>query len=455
MINTNRKDYQKDLEEVIYMFSDGASEEITHIETNDGENFYDEFTLDGNVYKFTNQAKISNDLELKRYEKRFSKLSLYKILSKKYGVDYEWGALTGIRPVKMAYSSKSFKKEFKDVFLVSDKKIELVEKIVNAQKDLYDYKGEYSSLFVGIPFCPSRCTYCSFTSRDINGFKDTGIYVDALVKEIQSSKELLKNPRSIYIGGGTPVCLSLNELESVLKAVKKVVPNSVEFTVEAGRPDAINKENLTLLKEYGVTRICVNPQTFKEQTLKIIGRNHSAKSVIEKYYLAKEFGFIVNADIIAGLPGESVEDFNENLKILMELSPENFTVHTLCLKRGSELIEKCSRLASFGISQMIDNSIEVADKNGYAPYYLYRQKYAVDNLENIGFSKPNCECVYNIDVMEETSDNVACGTNSVSKKVYIDQNRIERYGAPKDLKTYVSKIDKIITEKRQLFLNKA
>ena len=453
MIFTNRKDYQKDLEEVVYMFAENLPYEITHFEQNDGENFYNSFEIDGQIYKFNNTQKTTSILELKRYEKRFSKLALYKILSKIFGVEYEWGALTGIRPVKMAYSSSDYKSDFKNVFLVSDKKINLIEKIIEVQKPYYDEKGQFSGLFVGIPFCPSRCTYCSFTSRDINGISNSNEYVQALSKEILASSDILGNLRSVYIGGGTPVCLPLNELESVLKAISAVVKSPLEYTVEAGRPDAINEDNLKLLKDYGVTRICVNPQTFKEETLKIIGRNHSAKSLIEKYELSKKYDFIINCDIIAGLPGESVDDFKSNLDILMGLSPDNFTVHTLCLKRGSQMIEKCSRLSDLGVSKMIDDSIEIAYKNGYNPYYLYRQKYATQNLENIGFSKPNKECVYNIDVMEETSNNIACGTNSVSKVVIKSENRLERYGSPKDLKTYITKLDQIISEKRKLFLD--
>ena len=452
MIETNRQDYKKDLEEVIYMFSSGEDIHIKHVEKNDGYNFYNVFTFNDKIYNFNNQKKVCGDLELKRYEKRFSKLGLYKILQEYFNVNYEWGALTGIRPVKMAYSiGENYKQEFKDVFSVTDKKISLVEDIINTQKGIIDSKGEYSGLFVGIPFCPSRCAYCSFISEEINKCKYVDKYVDVLSYEIENSIQLLKNPRSIYIGGGTPICLKNEHLIKILSTLKPLKDMCLEFTVEAGRPDAITKEKLQILKDYGVNRICVNPQTFLNKTLKLIGRNHTAESVIEKYLMTKEFGFTINADIIAGLPEETFGDFKNTVDTIVNLKPDNFTVHTLCLKKGSKLKEKVSRLNVGEISKMTDYAYRTAKERGYNPYYLYRQKYAADNLENTGYALKGKECVYNIDVMEETSSNVACGANSVSKRVFIKENLIERYGAPKDILTYINKIDEIIKRKRQLF----
>ncbi|MBO5926912.1 MAG: coproporphyrinogen dehydrogenase HemZ [Clostridia bacterium] len=452
MINTNRNDYKKDLEEVIYMFCDGEGIEISHHEENDGRVFKDRFVFLGEEYNFENTKVISDNLELKRYEKRFSKLGLYSILKKHFNVSYKWGALTGIRPVRMAYSvGDGFEREFKEIFDVSNEKTQLVKDIINTQKGIIDLKGEYSGLFVSIPFCPSRCAYCSFISEEISKCKYLPNYVDALCKEIENSLILCKNLRSVYVGGGTPVCLDNESLTKILTAIKPCVKDGIEFTVEAGRPDSITEDKLEILKNFKVNRICVNPQTFSNKTLNLIGRKHSANSVIEKFELAKKFGFIINTDIIAGLPNESFDDFKNTIDTIIKLNPENFTVHTLCLKKGSKLKEKVKRLSVNEISLMTDYAYKMAKENGYNPYYLYRQKYSADNLENVGYAKKGKECVYNIDVMEETSSNIACGANGVSKKVIPIENRLERYGNPKDVLTYVKKVDEIIRAKKELF----
>ncbi len=452
MIDTNRQDYKKDLEEVIFMFSSGENINIKHFEENDGKIFKDKFVFLNKEYYFINEKSVKDVLELKRYEKRFSKLGLYQILSKHFSINYEWGALTGIRPVRMAYSiGVNFESEFKEVFHVSDKKIELVKDVIKTQNNIIDKDGKFTDLFISIPFCPTRCAYCSFVSEEISKCKNIDKYIDTLVYEIENSLKLCKNLRSVYIGGGTPVALKNEQLIKVLNALQPKLKSGVEFTVEAGRPDVITEEKLKILKEYKVNRICVNPQTFSDKTLGIIGRKHSASSVIEKYNLAKKYGFIINMDVIAGLPEETFSDFKNTVDTVISLNPDNFTVHTLCLKKGSILKEKVKRLEINEISSMTDYAYKTAKENGYNPYYLYRQKYAADNLENVGYSKPQKECVYNIDVMEETSNNLACGANAVSKRVFLDKNRIERYGAPKDITTYINKIDEIIKSKEQLF----
>ena len=452
MIDTNRLDYRKDLEEVIFMFSSGEDINITHIEENDGKIFKDKFVFLNKEYNFTNEKIVKDNLELKRYEKRFSKLGLYKILSEYYGVNYEWGALTGIRPTKMAYTADDFEKELKEVFYVSDKKIAIIKDIIDTQKKILDVDGKYDDLFVSIPFCPTKCTYCSFISEALSKCKHVEKYVETLCYELDRSLSLIKNLRSVYVGGGTPISVKSEYLVSILKSIKPYLNKDTEYTVEAGRPDVITEEKLKILKDYGVNRICVNPQTFSDKTLEIIGRKHTAKSVIEKYYLAKSYDFSINMDVIAGLPEESFDDFKNTIDTVINLNPENFTVHTLCLKKGSELKNKIKRLAVGEISKMNDYAYKKAKENGYNPYYIYRQKYAADNLENIGYSKRGKECVYNIDVMEETSSNVACGANGVSKRVYPTKNLIERYGAPKDVLTYINKIEEIIKCKRELFL---
>ncbi|MBR3804347.1 MAG: coproporphyrinogen dehydrogenase HemZ [Clostridia bacterium] len=452
MIKTNREDYKKELEEVIYMFSTGEDLTVEHFQTQNGYNYVDGVTLNGNAFSFENYHEWTDALDKKRFEKRFSKLALYLSLSKHYGVKLPWGALTGIRPIKMARDlGEDFERTFTEIFDVSPKKTALVKEIIENQRGIFD-GGKHSGLFVGIPFCPSKCAYCSFASEIVSKSKFVKEYTNALTKEILSLKGKLSNVRSAYIGGGTPVCLPSEELEKILSATREVLQDSsVEFTVEAGRPDVITRENLALLKEFGVTRICVNPQTFSNKTLALIGRNHTAEQTVEKLLLAKEFGFIINADLIAGLQGETLDDFKNSVDTAIKLDFDNITVHTLCLKKGAKLKTETERLKVNGIDEMIDYSRQALENAGYKPYYLYRQKYAAGNLENTGYSKKGKECVYNVDVMEECSNNPACGANAVSKRVFLSENRIERYGSPKDIKTYIEKIDKIIAEKEQFF----
>ncbi len=452
MIQTNRQDYKKELEEVVYMFSTGEGLEITHFQSeNDGE-YLDEVTLNGKEYKAKNSHTYTDLLDKKRYEKRFSKLCLYSALSDYFGVKLKWGALTGIRPVKMARDlGENFEEKFRQIFGVEDKKINLVKEILKVQNNLYDKNSKYSGLFVGIPFCPSRCAYCSFISEEIGKTKYAEEYKNALIKEILALKGKTSNVRSVYVGGGTPVCLSNEHFSQILFAINQVVEKGIEFTVEAGRPDVITEEKLKIMKSVGVTRVCVNPQTFSNKTLKLIGRKHTTSDVIEKFKLVKSYGFDINCDLIAGLTGESLVDFQNTVDTAIELNPENITVHTLCLKKGAKLKTETDRLTVDSIDQMIDYSYHALKKAGYNPYYMYRQKYAAENLENVGYSKQGKECVYNIDVMEENSNNPACGANAVSKRVFLDENRIERYGTPKDIKTYIDKIDKIIDEKNKFF----
>lgn len=452
MLTTNRLDFKKELEEVIYMFTTGSDIEVLHEQVSVGFDYKDEVTVNGNTFSMQNYHEPTDELDKKRYEKRFSKLALYTALSNFYKVKLPWGALTGIRPVKMARDiGKGFETQFETVFGVSKKKTKIVKEIIKNQCLIYDRFGEHKSLFIGIPFCPSKCAYCSFASQIISKSKFVNEYTQALVKEILSLKGKLQKVRSVYVGGGTPVCLPDENLREILLAVKSVVNEGIEFTVEAGRPDVITKSNLSLMKELGVTRICVNPQTFSDKTLKLIGRNHTANDVLEKYALAKTFGFDINLDVIAGLQGETVEDFQNTIDVAISLGAENVTVHTLCLKRGAELKLKTERLDVKDIDEMIDYAYSALTGAGYRPYYLYRQKYAAGNLENTGYSKTGKECVYNVDVMEENSDNPACGANAVSKRVFNDENRIERCGSPKDIVTYIEKVDKLISEKDQFF----
>ena len=435
MIITDKQWLEADFAEESKFF-EKVTDDMKIIHSSDEKDgfFLNEVSVNGKTYSFADRHVYKNEIEHKRYFRRYAKLALYKALSDFTGEKPEWGALTGIRPVKFAYSEGAkWREVMGEEMEVSPEKLDMVGRIIEAQKGIYQISDENADFFVSIPFCPSRCAYCSFVSNEIGKEKHVHEYVSALCDEIEATKPLFPKYRSFYVGGGTPISLPLPELERVLNAIGS--PN-VEYTVEAGRPDCITDEVLTLLKEKGVTRICVNPQTFNDKTLAEIGRKHTAKDIIDKFALARKYGFDINMDLIAGLTGETFDDFRYSMDTALELDPDNLTVHTLSLKKGSVLKEKCDRLPAGEIKKMIDYSAYKSINAGFSPYYMYRQKYMAGNLENTGYTKPGKSCVYNIDVMEEISSNPACGANGVSKRLFAAEDRIERYGAPKDIKIY-------------------
>ncbi len=455
MIDTDLKFLESELKEVINLFDGGDELNIRHRFKESENKFVNTITANGKIYAYGNlTGEITDEIERKRLLKRYAKLSLYKALSKYFEKDLPWGALTGIRPTKLAYQqiekSGEFAGFFTDVMKVSVEKTALTQAVLDSQKGIYSKDDNNCDFFVFIPFCPSRCKYCSFISADIKSAqKYVDQYVDTLIEEIQDSKKYIKNLRSIYIGGGTPVALSDEQLERVLCAIDDI-NTGVEFTVEAGRPDAITKSNLQILKKHRVTRICINPQTFVDRTLEVLGRNHTSQDILDKYQLAKGM-FDINMDLIAGLEGESQEDFEYSLNKAISLNPENITVHTLCIKKGSRLALTEDRLSGASVQNMVEYAHKTLSENGYSPYYLYRQKYMAGNLENVGYAKPNKACVYNIDVMEEISQTIACGANAISKRVFDGGQRIERCASPKDVLTYLQKFDKIKVDKSKLF----
>lgn len=453
-MTTNISFLENELMDVVRLFPDCTSE-ITHTLTYVQGEYRNDFTVDGESRSFSHTASTQGEIEYKRYAKRFAKLDLYKILSEKYHQTMPWGALTGIRPTKLAYMEQEAGRDFIPLFSdmgVSFDNISLVSEILREQRGIYERKDNHTDLFVSVPFCPSKCIYCSFITADIRYTeKYLPEYMDKTIYELERSADLIGNLKSVYVGGGTPLVLDEYYLERLLKAIDSVRKNNCEYTVEAGRPDVFTEEKLRLLKDYGVTRICVNPQSLVDATLERIGRKHTASDVFRAYEMARKYGFDINMDLIAGLTGESYEEFVWSLKRAIELDPENITVHALCLKSGAKLKEEVARLDGENISEMILTSRALLKEAGYAPYYMYRQKYQAGNRENTGWTKPQKACVYNVDIMEEITDNLAVGANAVSKKVFTAQNRIERYGSPKDFKTYFDKVDEVIDRKHKLF----
>ena len=455
MFNTNCAFLENELLDVARLFK-ARPETVVHSFTLEGCVFYNTFSVDGEDFFFADTCQVQDELTLKRVERRFAKLHLYEILSKKYGEKMPWGALTGIRPTKLAYSELEQNKDYKQLFrcmYVNEENIALVEDILRAQKGIYQKQDSNTDVFVSLPFCPTKCAYCSFITAPIEKTKQyVPAYLQALEKELQAAKQSVGNLRSVYIGGGTPFALGTDELETVLKATAPIMELNplAEYTVEAGRPDVFTEEKLALLKKYGVTRICINPQTFSNETLKKIGRKHTVEQFYEAYEMSKKYGFLVNIDLIAGLEDESVDTFVSGVEKAAALQADNITVHCLSLKSGAKLKEETAYLEKDNISQMILSSREILRANAYEPYYMYRQKYQAGNNENTGWTKKGKACVYNVDVMEETADNLAVGANAVSKRVFNARGLIERHATPKDLPTYLSKVDEII-EKRRIF----
>lgn len=396
-------------------------------------------------------------------EKKLIKTSLYMLLSRFFNKDMPWGSLTGIRPTKLAHdllnkglSMTEMRSFLRDNFCVSKEKIDLVCEIIENQKDYLPKNEKEIDLYINIPFCVSRCSYCSFISALIGCSKFVEPYIEALIKEIEEAKKIIQENcyivKSIYIGGGTPTSFNEEQLERILKHIGFKVN---EFTIESGRPDTITKEKLDLFQKYGVTRICINPQTFNDKILEKIGRTHTALDVVEKFNLARNYPFKINMDFIAGLPDETIKSFKNSIEYAIALQPDSITVHTLCLKRASTFSNEQVNIFknSLKVEKMVNYSRKVLIESGYKPYYMYRQKNMLSGLENVSYAKGNSYSKFNIDSMEENATIIACGANAISKRVYSADNRIERQANLKDIKEYVNRVDEMIEKKKKFFKN--
>jgi coproporphyrinogen dehydrogenase HemZ len=388
-------------------------------------------------------------LEQKRNQKRAAKISAYRALSRYFGVSMPWGSLTGVRPTKLLRDSEArlgcegARALFLNEFDVTEEKYDFAKSIVDVQKPCFPADNDVD-VYIGIPFCTTRCAYCSFASNVPSVFKGAEQkYVAALLNELSHIERRLagRRVRSVYIGGGTPTALGADSLEAVLKKAAEIASGASEFTVEAGRPDTITEEKLELIKASGAGRISVNPQTLKQATLERLGRRHTAEDFYRAYSLARSYGFIINVDVIAGLPGETLGDVKATIESVAALSPENITVHTLAVKRASKFAEQ--NLSAFPTdsetAQMVSEASRMLKAAGYRPYYMYRQKYMKGSLENAGYSKPGYECLYNIDNMEELLSVEAFGAGAISKLVVNHGERIERTANTKDLRLYIER----------------
>jgi oxygen-independent coproporphyrinogen-3 oxidase len=395
------------------------------------------------------------------------KRKLYEQLSTETGKKLPWGFMTGVRPSKMAYvmmeegwSDTEILDEFTEKHYASAEKANLALNVAKTEKkilDRLDYRNGYS-LYIGIPFCPTTCLYCSFTSYSVASYRDkVDAYLDALIEEMGRVSEMFSGRRldTVYFGGGTPTTLEPEQLDRLLCALEQYFDMSTvsELTVEAGRPDSITAEKLETLKAHGVQRISINPQTMNDETLKIIGRRHTVSQVEQAFETARNVGFNnINMDIIMGLPGEDVPEIKNTLEKIKKLSPESLTVHSLAIKRAAALNiwrDKYRDLSLLNSDEIMAMTEHCSEELGMKPYYMYRQKNMAGNFENVGYSQAGKECIYNILIMEEKQTIVALGAGATTKRVYPD-GRIERCENVKDVASYIDRVDEMVERKREL-----
>ena len=397
-----------------------------------------------------------------------------------------WGTMTGVRPTKIVMNemlsgkdAQSVRNELKTTYCCSDEKIELGMNIASKELELllkHDCENGYS-LYIGIPFCPTTCLYCSFTSYPYEKFGYLAEqYLEALEKEIRYLATVYKDKKvtSIYVGGGTPTTLTATQLDTLIKCIKDNFPLELgyEFTIEAGRPDSITKEKLEVMYNHGVRRISVNPQTMQQKTLNLIGRKHTVEQTVEAFRMARKIGFDnINMDLIIGLPGEDENDFSDTLRQIKELNPDSLTIHSLVVKRASRLRsvldeeEKKNACKTDGalsendkaavMEKMLETGQRFAKSEGYEPYYMYRQKNSAGHFgssgqENIGYARKGKECIYNILIMEEKQTILAAGGGASTKKKF-GEDKVKRCENVKDIISYISRVDEMIERKQSLF----
>lgn len=393
---------------------------------------------------------------------------LFGLLVEYCGFTPKWGIMTGIRPVKLMRLTaaetglEQAMTDFREKFLVSPEKTELCRRTMrNEEKLLKLSHPESFSLYISIPFCPTRCAYCSFVSSSVEKtMKMIPEYLSLLCRELAHTAEIAKDLHlrleSVYVGGGTPTTLSAEQLETLLATVNRCFDLTFcrEFTVEAGRPDTISPEKLNALKSGGVTRISINPQTLNDAVLNRIGRRHTTAQTLSAFALARSLGFgNINMDLIVGLPGDTLPSFRSTMDGVLRLDPESVTVHTLALKRSSSIFQDESRPAE-NEAELPAQMLEYADRrlaeHGYEPYYLYRQSRMVGNLENTGWAKPGFESPYNVYIMDETHSILACGAGASTKLRDPNSERIERIFNFKYPYEYISRFEEMMSRKDQV-----
>ncbi|GKU23856.1 coproporphyrinogen III oxidase [Clostridium folliculivorans] len=466
-IKLNDEKYRYDVYQMFNIFF--TFQDISFVK--EGEDFC--VSINGDYMELLKDQEILFKGNIKDGKKEEIKKSIFTTLSNLTGEKYPWGTMIGIRPSKRALklinegvSEEEIVKHYSDEFLVEKEKAQLCIEVAKYEEKFVNKHSKTISIYVGMPFCPTRCLYCSFASNPIGGCKkQVDPYLEALSKEISLIKDYVKSKEliieTVYFGGGTPTAVDDEQFEDIMRKVYEsfVLDNNIkEFTVECGRPDSITAKKLQSMKKYSVDRISINPQSMNDLTLKEIGRNHTVADVIDKFNLARSTGFDnINMDIIVGLPNEGLEQVENTYRRILELNPESLTVHGMSIKRSSRLHENLVLKQTIHIprqeelNKMYNETKKLAEDLGMHPYYMYRQKNMVGNMENVGYSKVDKECIYNIQMIEDSQTIIALGADAVSKVVFLDENRIERFGNVKDVKEYINRIDEMIEGKIALF----
>ena len=477
-VQLNKRDFEYDIHSLIRAFYPGMDVPVYQEAEPHPEGWEKKLVVDYQPDKITLVFQDSDGQILAKREqqveyeadrkatKNVLKSMLYELLRDDTGQDLPWGNLTGIRPTKipMALLEQGWKNTeiadyMRKTYYTSNEKTALSIMIANRERHILkdiNYEDGYS-LYVGIPFCPSICLYCSFSSSPLSVWKNkVDTYLDALCKEIEACARIYRNRKldTIYMGGGTPTTLEPYQMDRLLTKIEECFDRSYlkEFTVEAGRPDSITREKLEVLRKHGISRISINPQTMNQSTLDIIGRRHTVEQTVEAFHLARELGFDnINMDLIVGLPGEEYEQVEHTMKEVTALDPDSITVHSLAVKRAARLNmfkDQYKEMTFTNNQQIMEMTARYAYQAGHSPYYLYRQKNMAGNFENVGYAKPDSAGIYNILIMEEKQSILALGAGATSKKV--SGELIERTENVKDIKNYVERIDEMIERKRLL-----
>ncbi|MGN1020990.1 MAG: coproporphyrinogen dehydrogenase HemZ [Aristaeellaceae bacterium] len=419
----------------------------------------------------TGDARL-DELHRKRTARRLCKNTLYRLCRETTGIQPPWGSLTGVRPTHLIYESLSEQGEgaplaerlaraaesMRRGFDVTEDKAHLAREVVAAQLAMLAPDDAAMDVYIGIPFCTTRCAYCSFSSGEIGRGKLVEPYLDALFREMEESAALLgaagKTLRAVYVGGGTPTSLNEDQFARLMERLARLFPGAMEYTVEAGRPDTITPAKLNAIRDAGVGRISINPQTMNDRTLQVIGRAHTARQVLDAYDMARAAGMRhINMDVIAGLPGETLPDFARTMDAARRLKPESLTVHTLAIKRSSRMhLENAPLPDGDTAAAMVRMGRDTARDMGLAPYYLYRQKHMAGNQENVGYALPGHACQYNVDMMEENTHILALGAGGISKRIYPEEGHIGRSPNVSNIELYITRVEEMIARKRALFL---
>ena len=471
-LETNLTEFFNELCEVVRLFygivdirPDAGETLIEHVHSEENGEWIERFRS-GDTSAEHRAPVVRGGLEEKRCLKRAAKTGCFLLMREMTGSCPPWGSLTGIRPTRLMYELREegiegerARAEMQRRFYVSPEKAQLLSDILDMQRGLIDTPDDEYDLYIGIPFCTTRCAYCSFASGELGSGALVEPYLAALKREMALSAALMAERglklRAAYMGGGTPTALSADQLASLLDEALRLFPGAREWTVEAGRPDTIDRGKLRVLKERGVERISVNPQTFSDETLRVIGRAHTAQQTIDAFNLAREMGFLhINMDLIAALPGETEADFARSLEKTIALNPESVTVHTLAIKRSSRLHEENRyRADADAAARMVTYARETLGGALYRPYYLYRQKYMAGNLENVGYAKSGYACLYNIDNMEETTRILALGAGAITKWLFPRERRIERAPNVRNIEQYIDRAEEMADRKRTLIMS--